>query len=277
MVYKVTKANSAHRVRRDLFPDRKVLKDTGDNQVSQVYPEIVVTKATKAPKEPQYEVHKVRSVWPVWKGLKVHKETRVSSETKVSRVTQVSRASKDHKVHKAPEPKDPKVTMDLQVECRAPKAIQVSEVHRGHRVLPASRVREEHKVFKVILVHKDHKVTKEIKVPLGPKAIQEHRVFKVSQAVQETPVAKVHKVTRETEALVSSSPRSTTQTPRGHQRQVETFQGTVSSASWPEPYRPTIRTTVNYTSTPPQVVGHSRLTCRCQVTRGCPVHKVTKV
>ena len=62
MAYKVTKANSAHRVRRELFPDRKVLKDTEANQVSQVYPAIVVTKATKAPKEPQHEAHKVRSV-----------------------------------------------------------------------------------------------------------------------------------------------------------------------------------------------------------------------
>ena len=58
---------------------------------------------------------------------------------------------------------------------------------------------------------------------------------------------------------------------------MEIFQETVSSASWPEPYHPTIRTTVNYTSTPPQVVGHSRPTCRCQVIKVCPVRKVTKV
>jgi hypothetical protein len=167
--------------------------------------------------------------------------------------------------------------MDLLVERRAPKVIQVSEVHRDPKAPPASRDREERREFKAILAHKDPRVTKEIKAPLGPKVIQEHRAFKASQEIQETPVAKVHKVTRETEALVSSSPRSTTRTPRGHQRQAEIFQETVSSASWPEPYHPTIRTTVNYTSTPPQVVGHSRLTCRCQVTRGCPVHKVTKV
>jgi hypothetical protein len=167
--------------------------------------------------------------------------------------------------------------MDLLVERKAPKVIQVSEVHKGRRVLPASRDREEHRAFKVILAHKDLKVTKEIKAPRGSKAIQEHRAYRANQEDPETPVAKVPKVTRETEALVSSSPRSTTRTPRGPQRQAETFQETVSSASLPEPYQPTIRTTVNYTSTPPQVVGHSRQTCRCQVIRVCPAPKVTKV